>query len=271
MTLKEKLKRLRDAQDNILLVHYSCQSLNDSNEGFSARISSIAVTHFVTSVTNSFSIHLVAERRKIKKEDIVAHYDVLEAELLTNFYDFMRQRLQHFWVHWNMSNSVFGFEALAHRYSVLTQNEAPVLDDEKKFNLIELVSAKYGKRSVDDPKMKNLMILNGGLHRDWLDGKQESECFTNREFVRLHKSTITKTYFFGSILGRLLFGKRLKTNHDNWKERVEMTLEHPIAKVLGLIAVLFTIYTTIVFIVGQTKEKPNQTSEPTAASGRGSP
>jgi hypothetical protein len=245
MTLNEILKRLRTAKDNILLIHYSCQSLGDGDQKLSARISSIAVTHFTTSVTNSFSVHLIAEKKRIPKEDIFSNYDTLEAEMLSQFFSFVRERLQYFWVHWNMSHTIYGFEALEHRYTVLTGLEAPTIDEEKKFNLIELVCTKYGKDSIDDPKMKVLMSLNGGLHRNFLDGQQEAESLGRLEFIRVHQSTITKTYFFSDILNRLISGIRIKTSHNNLRQKAEIMLEHPAAKIIGLVASIFSLYKII--------------------------
>lgn len=262
MTLNEKLKRLRQSKDNILIIHYSCQSLNDTNEGYSARITGIAVTQYEASITHSFSLHLAAERHGIKKEELEKHYDLLEKEILIEFWDFARERLQHYWIHWNMGSSTYGFQALAHRYKVLTGNDAPQIDDGKKFNLNGLIAEKYGERCLDDPKMKNLISLNGGIHRDFLEGKDESEAFKTKEFVRLHKSTITKTYFYSSILEKLLRGDRIHTNHNNWRAKFEIIWEHPATKVLSLLSIAFTLITGIWFFVDKIKTEPNKALEP---------
>jgi len=46
-----------------------------------------------------------------------------------------------------------------------------------------LISSKYGEDYVDHPKMQQLMQLNGGVHRDFLSGKDEVEAFKRHEFI----------------------------------------------------------------------------------------
>lgn len=42
---KQIIKKLKTDEDKIYFIHYSCQSLSDNNEGYSPRITSIAVLH----------------------------------------------------------------------------------------------------------------------------------------------------------------------------------------------------------------------------------
>lgn len=85
MNAKETLKKLRENESNLFIVHYSCQNLNDNNENYSPRITSIAVLHVGGSTMHSFSIHLIAEVRKIPRENIDQHYDELERDMLYQF------------------------------------------------------------------------------------------------------------------------------------------------------------------------------------------
>src|SRR5450759_3305619 len=71
---------------NSWIIHYSCESFYDRPEGRSSRITSIAVRKLDTAQTLSFSIHQIAEERKIPFADIEAHYDSLEREMLDRFY-----------------------------------------------------------------------------------------------------------------------------------------------------------------------------------------
>lgn len=43
--------------------------------------------------------------------------------------------------------------------------------------------------------MLSLMDQNGGRHRDFLGGKEEVEAFENKEFLRMHTSTLSKVGF----------------------------------------------------------------------------
>lgn len=240
MAAKSRLRELTSNISSVFLIHYSCQDLSDANEGYSPRITSIAVLHADSQTMHSFSIHLVAEKRKVDRSSIEAHYDELEAEMLERFFGFVSSNPEARWVHWNMSNINFGFDTLSHRYEVLTGETAPRIQDSRRYNLSSLIMAKYGSNCVDHPKMPNLMEVNGGKHRDVLSGQEEAEAFKAKEFLKLHKSTMSKVYWFRSIFYKLIAGK-VKTQRSNWSSKLNRALESLPAKILGFAAVLITI------------------------------
>ena len=121
------MKELKERPENFYVIHYSCESLYDENEALSPKITSIAVTHYATEQTVSFSTHAIAEELHIAREQVREKFDEIEKKLLTDFYDFVRDRRDKHWVHWNMRNLTFGFEHLEHRYRVLGGANAPVI------------------------------------------------------------------------------------------------------------------------------------------------
>src|SRR5690606_32668594 len=137
------------------------------------------------------------------------------------------------------------FEALEHRFRVLTQEVPPKVDDSRKYNLSTLIADVYGSNYVDHPKLPNLMEVNGGKHRDFLTGKEEVEAFERHEYIKLHKSTMSKVYFFQKM-SFALAENRVKTQHSNWPARISRMAESPWAKALGLVAVIFTLYQGVV-------------------------
>ncbi len=61
---KDALKaidQLEARRDNVLVIHYSCESFYDTQDGRTARVTSIAVRNLSTGQTSSFSIHKSAE------------------------------------------------------------------------------------------------------------------------------------------------------------------------------------------------------------------
>jgi len=241
MKPKEILQHLKQHEPSLLAIHYSCQSLGDGNEGLSPRITSIAVLHMASSSMHSFSIHLVAEIQKVSRELISEHYDNLEKQMLIEFYSFVKAHQECSWLHWNMTNINYGFEAIAHRYKVLTGQAAPQIADSKRFNLSSLILAFYGSNCVDNPKMVSLMLLNGGRSRDLLTGIEEVEAFKNMEYIKLHKSTMCKVYWF-QIMYQKLKAKKIITSRTNLWNRVNEFLEKPVVKLLGFISVLFALF-----------------------------
>ncbi|QRZ13924.1 hypothetical protein JWJ88_04490 [Paracoccus methylovorus] len=154
--------QVKNNPENFYIVHYSCQSLNDDNEGLSPRITSIGVTHFATEQTVSFSTHAIAEEMGIAREDVRGNFDRVEEKLLRDFYIFIRDRRDKFWIHWHMRNLTYGFEHLEHRYRILGGTDAAVIPVERRINLNDMLSRKYGSSYAKHPKMKSLMEINGG-------------------------------------------------------------------------------------------------------------
>ena len=266
LNAKETIKYLKANEQTLFIIHYSCQNLNDNNENYSLRITSIAVLHVGSSSMHSFSIHLAAEIKNYDRDDIDKHYDELELEMLEEFYSLVKENSGAFWLHWNMSNINFGFETLAHRYKVLSKKDAPRIEDSRKFNLISIILSLYGANCVDHPRMQKLMELNDGIHRDVLTGKEEVEAFQNKEYIKLHKSTMSKVYWFKSMYYRVLEGK-VVTQRSNWGHKVNHFLERPTVRLLGFIAVLFSLFQLGQMSYekyqssNQVKEKSNNTIE----------
>jgi hypothetical protein len=50
---------------------------------------------WLASTMHSFSIHLIAEIKKISRDNIDAHYDQLEAVMLEDFYKFVQEYQDH--------------------------------------------------------------------------------------------------------------------------------------------------------------------------------
>jgi len=234
------IKSVKANPENFYVIHYSCQNLNDENEALSPRITSIAINHYATGQSVSFSTHSIAEELHIPRDDVLQRFDEVEIALLTQFYKFIRDRRDKYWVHWNMRNLTFGFEHLEHRYRALGGTDAYVIAVERRLNLNDLIADRYGADYAKHPKMPSLMEQNGGRHRDFLDGKEEVTAFENREFLRMHASTLTKVGFLGSTIRKLVNGK-LNTASRGYGVKLEKLFESRSAKTVGLLATLLTI------------------------------
>lgn len=234
------MRQLKSHPENFYVIHYSCQSLYDDNEGISPRITSIAVTHFATEQTVSFSTHAIAEELGIPREAVRDRFDEVEVALLRSFYAFTRDRRDKYWVHWNMRNLTYGFEHLEHRYRVLGGVDAPVIPVERRLNLNDLLSDRFGSDYAPHPKLKSLMELNGGTHRHFLTGEEEVQAFQNNEFIRMHNSTLAKVGFLNLVIRRLLRGK-LATSSRGLGVRLDRLFESRLAKAVGLAGTMVTI------------------------------
>jgi len=246
---KSFFKEIKKHADRFYLIHYSSERLFDEAEGaLSPRITSIVVMHYQSGQIQSFALHAVAETLNIPREQVSDRYDDIERELLTRFFDFIRDRRQSYWIHWNMRSLVFGFEHLEHRYRILTGHEAPIIPIEVRLNLNDIFKARYGPEYSPDPKLKNLMALQGDMPKQFMEGAEESEAFRRMEFIRMNASTISKVQFFKHAINLALRGK-LKTAGNKLINRIDKLLESRPARVAAFVGTCLALASWIGWFV----------------------
>lgn len=249
MKAKDTIRILREHESNMLFIHYSCESLNDENAGYSPRITSIAVLHKKSSQMSSFSMHLIAEEMHIQRDKIPENYNEIESKLLQRFFEFAEKKGHDaIWIHWNMMNVNFGFEALEHRYRVLTGQEPYHINENNRINLSTLLSKKYGSDFAKNPKMISLMELNGGKHRDCLTGTEEVTAFKAYEFIKMHKSTMSKVNFFRIAYDKIK-NNRLRTETNLFRYRVSQLYQSTIVQIIGIIGTIGSIISLILMLL----------------------
>lgn len=197
------IKKLNEEKSNTLVIHYSCESFYDIKDGRTPRITSIAVRELDSAQTKSFSIHKAAEIKKVKLHEIEQNYDTLEKEMLKEFFDYVKIHCNYNWVHWNMRDINYGFEAIEYRYKVLGGKPVSV-DSAKKYDLARLLPNKYGLRYIGHPRLEKLVEKNHITQKDFLTGKEEAMYFEKKEFIRLHQSTLRKVDVLQTIFERTL-------------------------------------------------------------------
>ena len=211
----DTFKWLNARKEQVVLIHYSCESFYNSEDGRTPRITSIACRNFGSGQTRSFSIHQVSELSKFAGVDAWDAHDDIEKVLLYQFFQFVQEHVAHAqWVHWNMRDINYGFPAIEHRYKVLggTPGEIP---GEKKHDLARLFVARFGKRYAGHPRLESIMKINKITDKDFLSGKDEAYAFKDRKFLALHQSTLRKVDVLSSLLEAAVSGT-LKTNARLW-------------------------------------------------------
>lgn len=243
---RQKLLEVANQAEHVVVIHYSCESFYDRTDGTSPRITSIAVLNLEDRQATSFSIHQIAERQGIAPAQIEAQYDDLERLMLQEFYEYVRVHLNYIWLHWNMRNVTYGFQALAHRCKVL--GGQPVeLHDSKLVDLAHLLIAIYGTRYVGHPRLQKLLELNKISMKDFLTGAEEAEAFEQKDYVKLHQSTLRKADMIASIAERTSEG-RLQT-HATFRDIYgsypaalgEILREHWLVALIGFISAIVGI------------------------------
>lgn len=246
--VKETLKFLRKKPSDYLIVHYSSQSLFDEVENaYSPRITSIVVMFYDTRQTVNFSLHSIAEELEISRDTVESKYDEIEQELLQRFFQFAQQHFSTCWLHWNMRNTVFGFEHLEHRYRVLVKKAPPTIPYDHRVNISDVLKYKFGPDFAPDPRMLKLMELNGRRDPRFLTGDEEASAFTRLEFIRMNSSTISKVEFFRFVLDRAAKGK-LKTAGNSLPVKMDRALEGTTARSVALISAIVGLPASILGI-----------------------
>jgi len=243
---KKLLSQLDDIFENdktSLVLHYSCESFYDKTDGKTPRITSIAVRNLDSGQTDSFSIHQIAEENHVEFENITDKYDSLEREMLDRYFQFLNTHQHYIWIHWNMRDVNYGFQAIEHRYRAL--GGTPIsLNEDRKFDLSRALVSLYGVGYIGHPRLPKLLEINNITCKDFLTGEEEAQAFDDKDFVELHRSTLRKVDNLANIIERT-YNQKLKTN-STWLEQhgfslavlLEIIKGHPVVILLTLLVLV---------------------------------
>lgn len=106
----------------------------------------------------------------------------------------------------------YGFKAIEHRYKVLG-GQPLTIEDTNKIDLARLLIQCYGVNYIEHPRMEKLLLFNNIQAKDYLKGADEAEAFAQKEYIKLHQSTLRKVDVFADLLNRAIQG----TLKVSWK------------------------------------------------------
>lgn len=210
------LKEILKDKNKSIIIHYSCESFV-TDHGRTPRVTSICMRYLKTAQTKSFSIHLQAQFDKMDFNNLsIEDFDILEKKMLDEFYEFMKNHKDYKWIHWNMRDSNFGFEAIANRYRILN-GDSFELDADRRYDLPRILGKIYTyeyELSSPEGRLLNLANRNKITTKDTLKGEDEANAFDKKEYLSLHKSTLRKVDIIDSIIDRA-YKNELKVNAKN--------------------------------------------------------
>ena len=239
---KQQLAAIFDKKEHGFIIHYSCESFYDRTDGRTPRVNAIVLRNLNSAQTHSFSIHLEAELKNISVSSIENHYDELEKLMLLKFFEFIKQHQSFNFIHWNMRDGNYGFQAIAQRLMVLGEQPCATVPEEKKQDLSRMLISIYGKNFSSHPRLESIIDKNNIRPLDFLSGEREAAAFENKEFVKLYQSTLRKSDILANI-AQLAYEGQLKTNATwrdfygcYWSCFKETIKEHWIISLIGLIS-----------------------------------
>lgn len=230
-TLKQKISTLEDGLSRIFIIHYSCESFLDVKQG-SPTIVSIAIKNLYSGQVQSFALC------DFESEQI----------MLEGYFQFLENNRDKLYVHWNMTDTVYGFEAIRNRYHQITGKTGVSIPGEQLFDLDDIVEKKYGKRYASHPKLLSLAQINRYSLLGFRSGKDEAELFKQSAFFENKLSTIRKTHVIANILEDVL-SDRLLTDNRKFVTMIRRIEENATYKLIAIIVTLVTLVSAIIAVV----------------------
>jgi hypothetical protein len=195
------LKRIKTSPKRVYIAHYACENLIAKTVGHSARVASISLINYSDGMTQTYSLPIEAERLNLKFEEIPDNLELLEKNLLKSFFAFTNDHPESIYIHWNMSDSVYGFPAIYHRYQVLFGTMPQKIANESQLDLAALMKAQFGLDYIAYPRLQNLLEYNKFSSPSLLSGEEEAALLSRGEYVTVSRSNIAKakgiSYLFG--------------------------------------------------------------------------
>lgn len=252
----EQLRSLIENPGEALVIHYSRQNLNDNERGMATpRISAILVKSLDGVTTSCFAIHHEAEKAKIILENIEDFYDFLELRLLVGFNAFVKANPGKKWIHWDMNDVHFGFEAIEHRYRVLAddlgEDFVPVPYHDR-INLNESIKAIYGDNYENDPQLDNLMKTNNKekLVPGFLTLSEEARVFKQLDFPSILESLRAKVNFMLKVIQKAS-SDSLKVGKRNRINKLRGFITHPITATVSLFISILSLLVKLLGLLGK--------------------
>lgn len=230
-TLKQKISVLEDGLSRVFIIHYSCESFLDVKQG-SPTIVSIAIKNLYSGQVLTFALC-----------DFESEQTMLDA-----YFQFLENNRDKLFVHWNMTDTVYGFEAIRNRYQQVTGKAGITIPGDQLFDLDDIVEKKYGKRYASHPKLLNLAQINHYSLLGFRSGKDEAELFKQSAFFENKLSTIRKTHVIANVLEDLLSDKLL-TNNRKFAVMVRRIEENATYKLIAIIVTIVALASAILAVV----------------------
>ncbi|SMD37662.1 hypothetical protein SAMN04488029_3398 [Reichenbachiella faecimaris] len=239
----KNLGKLVEDPSKVLCVHYSqSQTYDDDYGNISPIITSIVIKSLDDKIDKQFAIHFEADKAGIPKDQIQDSYRELELRILKSFNDFVKRHDHCIWVHWDMKNIHFGFEAIKHRYEKLFEglNDYHEIPSHSKHSLYIILEGMYGEGFVNGPdQFKELMTSNNsGVEQPvYLAKEIESSEFESKNFKSVIDSVDCKVEFLKKAVKKLINRKLTIQNKNRYAMFLDV-ISHPVFNLIGWVATL---------------------------------
>ncbi|MBX3484447.1 hypothetical protein [Phenylobacterium sp.] len=243
----DELKAALQARSHASVVHYACEGF-DRPDG---RIAAIAVRNLGNGASTLFDVTSRLPSGMTPKSAPPAVLDRAELAMLEAFDLFLQGHPHHHWLHWNMRDATFGFDALHRRQRALGGTPGPLPPPSFRIDLASRMFDLYGDRYAAPPsRLETLAARNGLSMANLIKGAEQGERVTRGDYRPVERSLLNRVDLLYSIAIKATEGT-LKTD-ARWYDGIgglgqlmHWLKEHPVYLAVtiggGVLAVVATL------------------------------
>ena len=239
---RNDVKEIIRAQYDTLAICYSHASCFSENDEISPMITCIVVKSLKSNVYEHFGIQIEADLINCSKSDSKDYYPELELSMLEKFNSFMKRHSNCYWIHWNMVNVNYGFQAIKHRYVKLAGEKKGVdfyeIPNNKKIDLNKILENMYGEKyATHADRFLELLEFNYHTKDGYLNISQEEEEFNKFNYKPVAESIDLKVNYIDRFANRLITKKLNIPNKNTYAIFIDI-ITHPLFSLIGWIGTI---------------------------------
>lgn len=184
------------AKAHASVVHYACEGF----EKLEGRMAAIAVRNLGTGATTLFDVTSKLPAGVTPKSADPSELAQAELRMLEDFDTFLQGHPNHYWLHWNMRDATFGFDALQRRQRALGGSPGTLPAAQMRIDLGSRMFDLYGDRYAAPPsRLETLAARNGLGMASLISGAEQGELVTRGDYRRVERSLLNRVDLLYSI------------------------------------------------------------------------
>lgn len=240
---RDEIARALESRRHAFAIHYAGANFAAAER----RVVAIVARNLGTGVTYCFELE--SELRRLghnPTQSTIDELNLAERKMFDAFYSFVREHKHHYWLHWNMRNSLFGFLGMENRQRALG-GKIVEIPEEYRIDLADRLIDLYGDRYAPAVnRLRGLAKRNGIPLPHLMDGIDQGRSVERHDYSAVTRSLLNRIDVMYIVAIKAKEGT-LRTDAP-WKDRVagaggllKWAKEHPIILVCAIIAPVISL------------------------------